>query len=432
MKRTYQPSKLVRKRRHGFRARMATVGGRRVIAARRARGRKRLRLSLARLDREAEPPQPCCLPKTSETTGERFLARVSLSGNHRLKRRADFLRAAKGRRFHGKAFTLQSARRSPACPTGGAQQTEGVEKTETGLQSEAPRFGFTVTKKIGNAVVRNRIRRRLKEALRTLDPLPARAGHDYVMVARVEALKQAFPSLQAEIGRALANVDADKTRAAPGEMRNQDRRPARVISSSRRGRSPPWFRLPWFKAKASPAGPASDFSSGFLRKRRDMTAETKNLYLAIGLSCLVIIAWSIFSRQSRTPRGSPRSRRKRSSSRRRKPGPPRERRQACRATFPRPARRRPRPARKPWPPPRASDRHPGAAWFVRAEGRAARRHRAQGLSRDDGSQEPEHRPALAPRRARRLLRRGGTSGARRRDAGAARGRKRSGRPIATN
>jgi ribonuclease P protein component len=156
-------------------------------------------------------------------TGERFLSDSSPPATpHRLKRRADFLRAAAGKRFHGKAFTLQAARRAQTGPAGLG------ETGESGLSAEPPRFGFTVTKKIGNAVVRNRIRRRLREAVRTLDPLPARAGHDYVMIARAEALGSAFAALQAELVRALGRIEAGKTRAErpPRKSRRQDANPA--------------------------------------------------------------------------------------------------------------------------------------------------------------------------------------------------------------
>ncbi len=139
---------------------------------------------------------------------------------HRLKRRADFLRAAAGKRFHGKAFTLQVAPQRIAAGPAAVGETG-----ESGLSAPPPRFGFTVTKKIGNAVVRNRIRRRLREAVRRLDPLPARAGHDYVMIARIEALKLPFTALHAELLRALDKIDAGKIRAQrpPGKSRRPDK-----------------------------------------------------------------------------------------------------------------------------------------------------------------------------------------------------------------
>lgn len=113
----------------------------------------------------------------------------------RLRKRAEFLAAAKGRRLHTGAFSLQAAARAPA-------------------DTEEARFGLTVTKKEGNAVVRNRLRRRLREALRLAALPDARAGHDYVIVARRESLKTGFARLQQDIAGALARVLSAKP-AAP-------------------------------------------------------------------------------------------------------------------------------------------------------------------------------------------------------------------------
>ncbi|PNG25895.1 ribonuclease P protein component [Methylocella silvestris] len=113
----------------------------------------------------------------------------------RLKRRADFVRAAKGKRFHAKGFTLQA-----------------VERSESERAPAPPRFGFTVTKKVGGAVVRNRIRRRFKEALRTAEALPARPCRDYVIVARIEALRLAFATMQVELSRAIDKIESSQSK----------------------------------------------------------------------------------------------------------------------------------------------------------------------------------------------------------------------------
>jgi len=108
----------------------------------------------------------------------------------RLRRRADFQRVSSGRRKTSAAFILQTA-----------QQKEAA--------GEGPRIGFTVTRKTGGSVERNRIRRRLKEALRAAAPLEARADCDYVLVARREALTREFAALVADLRSAFEALTAD-------------------------------------------------------------------------------------------------------------------------------------------------------------------------------------------------------------------------------
>jgi ribonuclease P protein component len=76
------------------------------------------------------------------------------------------------------------------------------------------RVGYTVTKKIGNAVVRNRIKRRLRAAVAELLPSEARAGMDYVLIGRHRALHMPYPSLLDELRSAL--LEAHDARRGAG------------------------------------------------------------------------------------------------------------------------------------------------------------------------------------------------------------------------
>jgi ribonuclease P protein component len=92
----------------------------------------------------------------------------------RLTSRADFLAVRRGERLRGPYFLLEVWRRDEQGP---------------------PRVGYTVTKKQGNAVERNRMRRRLREAVRLCGRFVMKPGHDYVIVARRDALDASFSRL---------------------------------------------------------------------------------------------------------------------------------------------------------------------------------------------------------------------------------------------
>lgn len=77
-------------------------------------------------------------------------------------------------------------------------------------QPGAMRFGVTVTKKIGNAVVRNRMKRRFRALLRELLPAAGIAGADHVMIGRDAGVERDFALLREELGAALARAASGK------------------------------------------------------------------------------------------------------------------------------------------------------------------------------------------------------------------------------
>ena len=117
---------------------------------------------------------------------------------HTLKKRAEFLRLRGGARWACDCFALETRPRDVA-----PSSTSGA------------RFGFTVTKALGNAVVRNRIRRRLKAAVQALEANAARPNHDYVLIARASAQVREFSQLKKALEQALQRVHHPRPEKPP-------------------------------------------------------------------------------------------------------------------------------------------------------------------------------------------------------------------------
>lgn len=107
-----------------------------------------------------------------------------------LAKRADFLRAAQARRQGTPGFLLQAR-----------QRQQGND------ESPLIRVGFTCSRKVGNSVIRNRARRRLREIARAILPGTGRPGWDYVLVGRPETtISRDFAQMRADLIRALGQV----------------------------------------------------------------------------------------------------------------------------------------------------------------------------------------------------------------------------------
>ena len=120
-----------------------------------------------------------------------------------MARRADFLAANRGRRAPMPGFVLLVRERADGDP--------------------AMRYGITVTKKIGGAVIRNRMKRRFRVLARELLPQHGVAGADHVLIGRAEGVERDFALLRAELEKALRKVMSRPAGETPRRARGAPR-----------------------------------------------------------------------------------------------------------------------------------------------------------------------------------------------------------------
>jgi ribonuclease P protein component len=119
----------------------------------------------------------------------------------RLKQRADFLAAASGAKVATAAFVLQGRNRDDDGPA---------------------RVGFTVSRKVGTAVERNRVRRRLRDLVRRSPADALHAGHDYVLVGRRTALSRTFDQMSEDFSNALRRLERQGRPSSPASAASGD------------------------------------------------------------------------------------------------------------------------------------------------------------------------------------------------------------------
>ena len=121
----------------------------------------------------------------------------------RLTRRTDFRAAATALRAAVPAFVLQARRRAESGPV---------------------RIGFTVSRQVGNAVERNRVRRRLREIVRLAEGGGMHDGHDYVLIGRRAALELPFGEMRQELDAALGRIHDPERPLARQDVRQEAHR----------------------------------------------------------------------------------------------------------------------------------------------------------------------------------------------------------------
>ena len=146
----------------------------------------------------------------------------------RLKRRREFLLVARaGRKWAAPGLVLPMLDRHSVPNTNASDHSDKHTSSRTGdpINENDIRIGFTVTRKVGGAVIRNRARRRLRAAVETVMPTHAAPGRDYVVIGRAKTNARPFSDLVGDLETALRKLnawqDAVTTTNGPGYHKEQ-------------------------------------------------------------------------------------------------------------------------------------------------------------------------------------------------------------------